>query len=982
MKKLYLLFAALAVLCAAAGLRAEAPARNLPSELNGVGTGASHRFLSSHILGIGIPLVYEFQAPDGDYVAVAGFCEPDWDRGGNRYMEFSVSSGQTVALDPAADPGKGRALFLQAKGRASGGRLRVEIRAAAGSPDKNTICSGIWIFDSGTWRQNSLSAETVARGEGDAFALYTVNCGEKDSDVVYRGHEETISRAAAFGKAAASLGIPFSAAELEAAYARKDFQAFSALYQKAAPLFERVEDAVFAKYSSFMRQSAETRIFSPGRANIEIRQEDRVKVSLRSYPEEGITEYGFHREWGGERMEDILALSFSGPGHDEGRQLSLRTDPALQDIDYTAARVKYVYRDATLSFNVCARPMLLITSSKKPFYVDTPLEEKNGVFRGRKGAMHFAVVSPEGRRTRSLALLWADSESKLDRLIASTGSLSERKAEAEAWAEDAVRSAVLRGAGAYDSLMKQNHRAMATMHWPEGQLLAALDGGYTHIWVRDTTVAVLFEALAGDHRYIGKWADFLINNYTETEAAGKSWKAFFTFPGKHYFKKEQDGCFYAAASCYGAWKLTGDASRLAERYEALRSASDYLDARWFDAEKGLYMETYVNEASMGAAEERESGGEYYGSLVIDGQYGEWIDSLYQNQIMYATHVMLAEMAAALKRPGDRVYHLAKARSLQEAVKKELWDGKRYYAGAVRLPDGTYRKADWFYHDIFFDYIWALTLFPALTDQHEGYLSLEAIMTEREPGALFGGTLNRNYFAGGWGHAAYAFAMAGEYEKARILMDRVSVPMRKVYFNKVMDAMYYMPDVMYENAHNPGNHKPQSFAIGPWMYAASAFCAIEDYNGVTAVPSGTGEAMENMSFRGASVTVRTGKTGQYAAGVRVNGRLLEGALKVPAKMLTGRTEIEIVYGNEPYPLPVLAYTNAEVGFVRNGAAGTAVSLTGFGRCIVRFDRKVDRDSLSLKTQNSGDAPFELWTEGGMTRMEYDASGETLFLTIKG
>ncbi|MBO4548715.1 MAG: hypothetical protein J5758_05810 [Abditibacteriota bacterium] len=956
--------------------------RNAPSEMNGTGTRSSHRFLANHILGIGVPLIYEFQVSGGEYVVVAGFCEPFWDRGGNRYMELAVSGGSPAALDPAADPGKGRALFVEAKGRADGERLRVEIRAGAGSPDTNTICSGIWVFDSGTYRAHSLSPAAVERGEGDSLALYTVNCGGKDSDIIYRGHEDVIRKARALGRAGASLGIAFSPAEMEEAWARRDFPLLSALYQKAAPVFQSAEDAVFAKYAPFMRESAETRLFSPGQANIEIRQENQIKVSLRAYPEEGLTDYGFHREWGGERVENILTLSFSGPGHDEGRGLGLRTDPALRDIEYTAARVKYIYRDTALSFNVFGRPMLLVTSSRKPFSIDTPLEERNGAFRGQQGNMHFAIVSPEGRRTRSLAVLWADSAGKLDSLVASAGSLAARKEEAETWAEDAVRSAVLRGAGTYDALMKQNRRAMASMHWPQGQLLAALDGGYTHIWVRDTTVAVLFEALAGDHRYIGKWADFLINNYTETTADGKAWKAFFTFPGKHYFKKEQDGCFYAAASCYGAWKLTGDRTGLAERYEVLRSSADYLDARWFDDDKGLYMETYVNEASMGASEERESGGEYYGSLVIDGQYGEWIDSLYQNQIMYAAHIMLAEMADALKRTADKEYHLDRARSLREAVKKELWDGKRYYAGDVRLPDGTYRKAGWFYHDIFFDYIWALTLFPSLTDGHDGYLSLEAIMTDREPGSLYGGTLSRNYFAGGWGHASYALAMAGEYEKARLLLDRVSAPMRKVYFNTVMDAMYYMPDVMYENAHNPGSHKPQSFAIGPWMYAVSAFCAIEDYNGVTAVPSGTGEEMENMSFRGARVTVRTGKTGQYAAGIRVNGRLLLGVLKAPAALLKGNTLIEIEYQNTPCALPVLAYTNAEVGYAGKRDGGTAVSLTGYGRTLVRFDRAAGRESLSLKTRGGRDVDFDLWTEGGKTRMEYDAAGETLILTIKG
>ncbi|MBR4748121.1 MAG: hypothetical protein IK083_00920 [Abditibacteriota bacterium] len=956
--------------------------RNLPSELSGVGAGASHPYMKSHILGIGIPLVYEFQASDGDYVVVAGFCEPFWSEGKNRILELAVAGGSPVTLDPAADPGKSRPLFCEAKGRASGGRLRVEVRAAAGSPDKNTICSGIWVFDSGGYSRDSLSPDAVARGEGDAAALYTVNCGERDSDIIYRSLDAEMRRVRACGKLAPGLGIAFSAAEMEAALAKGDTPLLKSLMRQAAPALRSVEEAVLDKYAPFMRETAETRLFSPGQANVELRQEDSVKVSLRAYPEEGLADYGFYREWGGERMENIATLSFSGPGHDEGRLLGLGTDPALRDIDYTAARVKYVYRDTTLSFNVSEGPWLLATSSKEPFEIDTPLEEKGGVFRGQKGSMHFAIVSPEGRRTRSMAVLWADSAAKLDRLIASFGSTAARKAQAEAWAEESVRSAVLKGAGAYDGLMKQNHRAMAAMHWPQGQLLAALDGGYTHIWVRDTTVGVLFEALAGEHRYIGKWADYLVANYTETEANGKAYKAFFTFPGKHYFKKEQDGHFYAVASCYGAWKLTGDRTGLAERYEVLRSSSDYLDARWYDGEKQLYVETYVNEASMGASEERESGGEYYGSLVIDGQYGEWIDSLYQNQIMYASHIMLAEMADALQRPADKEFHMDKARSLQAAVKKELWNGKHYYAGDVRLPDGTYRKADWFYHDIFFDYIWALTLFPALTDQRAGYLSLEAIMTEREPGALFGGTLQRNYFAGGWGHASYAFAMAGEYDKARILMDRVSAPMRKVYFNTVMDAMYYMPDVMYENAHNPGNHKPQSFAIGPWMYAASAFCAIEDYNGVTAVPSGTGEEIEDMSFRGARVTVRTGKTGQYASGIRVNGRLLEGVLKAPANLLKGRVLIETVYDHAPYRLPVLAYTNAEIGRVTNGTAGTVVTLRSYGRALVRFDRTVRRDSLSLRTQTGRDVPFELWTEGGKTRIEYDAAGETLILTVGG
>ncbi|MBQ9358767.1 MAG: hypothetical protein IJT95_04420 [Abditibacteriota bacterium] len=969
----------LLILCLVPVMGAE---RNRPSELNGVGTGASHRFLASHILGIGIPLVYEFQVSDGDYVVVAGFCEPYWNEGGNRVMDLTVSGGETVRLDPAAEPGKGKAVFCEARGRGTEGRLRVRIGAAESSPDQNTICSGLWVFDSGTYLKNSLSPDAVERGEGDEAAIYIVNCGERDSDIVYRDFEKDMQRIRALGRVAPGLGIPFSAKGSEAAYAVKDISLLKTLCREAAPVFARAEQALYNKYSSFMSQSAETRLFSPGQANIEIRQENRIKVSLKAYPGEDSGDYEFHWDGAGARIEDALSLSFSGPGHDEGKALELKTDPALLDIDYTAARVKYVYSDTTLSFNVCDKPWLLVSSSQKPFDIETSLEEKNGAFRGRKGSMFFALVSPEGRRSRMAALCWADSDGKLDKIIRSLGSLDQRRAEAEEWADRSAENLRLTGAGAYDALMNQNHRAMATMHWPQGQLLAALDGGYTSIWVRDTTMGVLFEALAGEHKYIDKWAEYLINNYSEDTVGGKTYKTFFTFPGKRHFKKEQDGHFYAVASCYGAWKLAGNKSRLQARYEVLQSSADYHRARWFDTEKQLYMETYVNETTMGVTEEYKTMGERYESLVIDGQYADWIDSLYQNQIMYASHIMLAEMADALGKQEDRDIHLRRALDLKSAVKKELWDGEKYYSGVARLPDGTYRKTDWFYHDIFFNYVWALTLFPAVADHREGYMSLEAIMTRREPGALFGGTLHRNYFAGGWGHASYAFAMAGEYEKARLLLDRISAPMRKVYYNGVMDAVYYMPDVMYENANGPGGHRPQSFAIGPWMYAAAAFCAIEDYNGITAVPSGTGEEIAGMSFRGAQVTVRTGKAGQYPKGIRVNGRLLEGILKAPARLIRGKTLIEVVYDNTPYALPVVAYTNAEAGSVRNINTGTAVSLSGFGRIIVRFDREVSEENLSLRTPKGEPVGFDVWTEGGKTRMEYDSAGEILTLNIKG
>ena len=258
------------------------------------------------------------------------------------------------------------------------------------------------------------------------------------------------------------------------------------------------------------------------------------------------------------------------------------------------------------------------------------------------------------------------------------------------------------------------------------------------------------------------------------------------------------------------------------------------------------------------------------------------------------------------------------------------------------------------------------------------------MTKREPGALFGGSFNRNYFAAGWGHGSYMYSAAGEYDKAFTLLDRVTSLSRSCDFNNSgeIKAIYYMPDVMHENNQGPSGHKPQGFSIGPWMHAVSSQAVYMDYNGITLIPSKRINGVEKITYRDSVMNADTRIDKPYVIGVKVNNHILLNTLKIPNSFIKkGNVDISFVTSNEKSLLPVLSQSNLDVISVNLNDKSVIYELSGLGAGLLRFDREISKENITLLDSTSKIVDYKIWDMNGMTRIEFNLNGlETYTLVI--
>ncbi|MCK5676817.1 MAG: hypothetical protein KAH99_07370, partial [Verrucomicrobia bacterium] len=326
--------------------------------------------------------------------------------------------------------------------------------------------------------------------------------------------------------------------------------------------------------------------------------------------------------------------------------------------------------------------------------------------------------------------------------------------QADEWIAERTSVTKLTGPAKLVERAEIDKRTLLSMFHPYGGIYAALDAGYNAVWVRDTTIVALFAALAGDPEYLRDWAPYLIANPTPLEHEGRVYQSFIINPydGKHVFKEEDDGPFYAIVSAYGYWKLLDDDSQLMQWYGTLNDSMNFLEAHSYKPEVGLYAEYLINEAPLKGSKYWKD--EMVESMKIDGDWPLYMQSIYLNNLMYASNLMMGEIAKELGKPEDSKRFFERADLLAQKVEGLLWSEERgcYLAGLATMDDGRVLEAPWSYYNILIDYPWALGLYPMNPNSRRALLSIDNNVETQNAENMTG-----LYFSPSYGHAASIYS---------------------------------------------------------------------------------------------------------------------------------------------------------------------------------------------------------------------------------
>lgn len=287
-----------------------------------------------------------------------------------------------------------------------------------------------------------------------------------------------------------------------------------------------------------------------------------------------------------------------------------------------------------------------------------------------------------------------------------------------------------------------------------------------------------------------------------------------------------------------------------------------------------------------------------------------------------------------------------------------------------METGELRPLDWNYWDSFFDYVWAYTLYPMTTDPERSLTSLDAILHKRE--GVFPGTDERLYFAPAYAHASYVYSAAGQNEKAKITLDRLTKRALDTEWSGDMNALYMMRGTIPELMVNVGIHRPEIFAIGPWMHAAMSRIAYIDYNGVTVVPSSDTSGVKDIAFRKAVLSIDTSGS-KDANGLVVDGVPVLHTLRVPNSLLTPRRHSISLLGSKSDAGTVLAHTDFELLDVKSDDGSVIYNLRGYGNGVLRFKNSVAQDAVSVVDSSGKLIAFRIWSTEGGTRIQLNAKG---------
>jgi hypothetical protein len=228
------------------------------------------------------------------------------------------------------------------------------------------------------------------------------------------------------------------------------------------------------------------------------------------------------------------------------------------------------------------------------------------------------------------------------------------------------------------------------------------------------------------------------------------------------------------------------------------------EVRYFNDEKGLFLEYRINEADIVNDPPVAPGypTKWYRSPKT-GKKFHYVVSFYINVLYHAAYQMLCEMAEAQGNEADLSRFTAYAEQLERGIARELWDEdkNRFIAGLAYNEDG-WEVIDTDWENIGFDYVWALTL-P--DDEHLPFSS------EKKRRCL-----RHAYESECWANTVFGAAeVATDLDVARdALVERIVADARRHRVDE--DYEYFLPNLIAEAF---GNYlAPQTFSIGPSIRA--------------------------------------------------------------------------------------------------------------------------------------------------------------------
>jgi hypothetical protein len=171
------------------------------------------------MVGYGKPIAYSFRGQPGQsYVAAFGFIEGYYDKPGARPIEIRVEGNAVRQLEVIRDAGRNKpmAVILTVRDENNDGKIDLGVYSPDTAQDKNTILSGLWVFD----KDNAPAEAEVISGKFKTKPLGAATSASQGQTVrmVFLPVNRPVSVLATFFRGAASeMNVPEDPAPLLAA---------------------------------------------------------------------------------------------------------------------------------------------------------------------------------------------------------------------------------------------------------------------------------------------------------------------------------------------------------------------------------------------------------------------------------------------------------------------------------------------------------------------------------------------------------------------------------------------------------------------------------------------------------------------------------------------------------------------------------------------------------------------------------------------
>ena len=171
------------------------------------------------MVGYGKPIAYSFRGKAGQsYIAALGFIEGYYDKPGARPIEIRIEGKVVRELEVIRDAGRNKpmAVLLEIRDDNGDGKIDLGVYSPDMAQDKNTILSGLWVFD----KDNSPTEADILSGKFKSKPLAAATSATQGQTVqlTFAANGKPVSVLAAFFRGAASVvDVPEDPAPLLAA---------------------------------------------------------------------------------------------------------------------------------------------------------------------------------------------------------------------------------------------------------------------------------------------------------------------------------------------------------------------------------------------------------------------------------------------------------------------------------------------------------------------------------------------------------------------------------------------------------------------------------------------------------------------------------------------------------------------------------------------------------------------------------------------